>query len=123
MPSAPALSDSEFFERHVQDIFFDFDKYEIRPDQQQADKRDADALEERPNIKILIEGHCDERGSEKYNIALGDRRANAEKAYLVAHGISESRIDTVSYGKERPFDPGHNEDAWAKNRRDHFERK
>ncbi len=119
--SAPApLSDREFFEKHIRDVFFDFDKYDIRGDQQAASSTDAAALAERPGIKIMIEGHCDERGSEKYNLALGDKRANVERAYLVARGVPESRIDTVSYGKERPFDSGHDEEAWAKNRRDHF---
>lgn len=119
-PAKPSLSDSEFFQNRVEDVFFDFDKFDIRNDQKSASAEDAAALEERPNIKFEIEGHCDERGSEKYNLALGDRRANELKSYLVAHGVSASRIDTISYGKERPFDPGHNEDAWAKNRRDHF---
>ncbi len=120
LPTQPMLSDSEFFEKHVQDVFFDFDKYDIRSDQNPAGAVDAAALAERPSIKFVIEGHCDERGSEKYNLALGDRRANELKSYLVAHGISASRIDMISYGKERPFDLGHNEAAWAKNRRDHF---
>ncbi len=114
------ISDSEFFQTRVQDIFFDFDKYDIRSDQQATADNDAGALAERSNIKFKIEGHCDERGSEKYNLALGDRRANAAKAYLVAHGVSADRIDTISYGKERPFETGHNEEAWSKNRRDHL---
>lgn len=119
-PNPPRLSDTEFFQNRVQDIFFDYDKYDIRSDQQAIADNDARALAERSNIKFEIEGYCDERGSEKYNLALGDRRANEAKAYLIAHGVSSDRIDTVSYGKERPFDPGHNEEAWAKNRRDHL---
>jgi peptidoglycan-associated lipoprotein len=71
-------------------------------------------------VNITIEGHCDERGTKAYNLALGEKRANAAKEYLVALGVSGSRIATVSYGKERPFDPGHDEAAWAKNRRAHF---
>jgi peptidoglycan-associated lipoprotein len=119
-PSPPIISDADFFQTRVQDIFFDFDKYDIRSDQQATADNDARSLAERSNLKFTIEGHCDERGSEKYNLALGDRRANAAKAYLVAHGVSTDRIDTISYGKERPFDPGHNEEAWAKNRRAHL---
>lgn len=119
-PSPPMISDSEFFQTRVQDIFFDFDKYNIRSDQQPTADDDASALKDRSTIKFTIEGHCDERGSEKYNLALGDRRANAAKAYLVSHGISADRVDTISYGKERPFDTAHNEEAWAKNRRAHF---
>jgi peptidoglycan-associated lipoprotein len=71
-------------------------------------------------LNFSIEGHCDERGSEKYNLALGDRRANSTKEFLVGQGIAATRIETVSYGEERPFDPGHDEGAWAKNRRAHF---
>ncbi len=72
------------------------------------------------NSKVVIEGHCDERGTAEYNMALGQRRAQETKKYLVNLGIKESRIKTISYGEERPLDPGHNEDAWAKNRRAHF---
>ena len=119
-PKPPAVSDAEFFQKRVQDIFFDYDKYDIRGDQQLVADSNSRALAERSNIRFTIEGHCDERGSEKYNLALGDRRANAVKAYLVDHGVASDRISAVSYGKERPFDPGHNEAAWAKNRRAHF---
>jgi peptidoglycan-associated lipoprotein len=116
----PKLSDREFFDKRIQDIFFDYDKYNIRNDQLGIAENDASALKERPTLKMMIEGHCDERGSEKYNLALGDRRANSVKSYLVDHGVPAERIDTVSYGKERPLDLGHNEEAWAKNRRGHF---
>lgn len=119
-PPPPRISDVEFFQTRVQDVFFDYDKYDIRSDEQPVAAADITALAERPNIRFMIEGHCDERGSEKYNLALGDRRANAAKAYLVAHGVSPDRIDTISYGKERPFETGHDETAWAKNRRAHF---
>jgi peptidoglycan-associated lipoprotein len=77
-------------------------------------------LKKYPVMKFQIEGHCDERGTGEYNLALGERRANSAKNYLVSLGISAARISTISYGKERPLDPGHNEEAWAKNRRDHF---
>jgi peptidoglycan-associated lipoprotein len=116
----PSLSDHEFFEKQIRDLFFDYDKFEIVNNQVLFADNNVRALKERPNLKITIEGHCDERGSEKYNLALGDRRANAVKAYLVEQGVAAERIDTTSYGKERPFDPGHNEAAWAQNRRAHF---
>ena len=77
-------------------------------------------MKKNPQYSLLIEGHCDERGTEQYNLALGDRRANAAKEYIVALGIDGNRIRTVSYGEERPFDPGHDEAAWAKNRRAHL---
>ena len=116
----PSLSDSEFFRTRVSDIFFDYDKYDVRDDARSTLNEDARALAERSGIRFVIEGHCDERGSEKYNLALGDRRANSAKQYLVSQGVSGDRVETISYGEERPFDPGHNEDAWAKNRRAHF---
>ncbi len=119
-PAPKPLSDSEFFAANVNDVFFDFDKYNLRPDAETTIDSDAKELALRPAIHFEIDGHCDERGSEKYNLALGDRRAQTAKKALVAQGISPDRIDTVSYGKERPFDPAHDEDAWAKNRRDHF---
>lgn len=119
-PAAKPLTDAEFFSTEVRDVFFDFDKYNIRPDAQATLDSDAAELAQRPEIQFVIEGHCDERGSEKYNLALGDRRAQAGKQYLMAHGIAADRIDTISYGKERPFATGHNEEAWAQNRRDHF---
>src|SRR5262249_42880955 len=102
------------------DIFFDYDEYAIRDDARATLQTNARGLTERPNVNFTIEGHCDERGSEKYNLALGDRRANAAKEFLVGQGIAATRIETVSYGEERPFDPGHTEAAWSKNRRAHF---
>ena len=81
---------------------------------------DGKVLSQTPKLKIVIEGHCDERGTVEYNLALGEKRAMSAKSYLVNYGIEPSRISIVSYGKERPFDPGHNEEAWAKNRRAHF---
>jgi len=116
----PALSDQEFFQKRIQDLFFDYDKFNIRSDQLSVADANIRALKERPNLKVMIEGHCDERGSEKYNLALGDRRANAVKSYIVERGVSPDRVDTTSYGKERPFNLGHDEEAWAQNRRAHF---
>lgn len=120
VPKMPPLSDREFFEKRIQDLFFGYDQYNIRNDQLTTLDNNVRSLKERSGLKFTIEGHCDERGSEKYNLALGDRRANAVKSYLVERGIPAERIDTTSLGKERPFDLGHNEEAWAKNRRGHF---
>jgi peptidoglycan-associated lipoprotein len=104
----------------LKDIHFDFDKYDIRPGDTEVLKSNAALLMKHPTIKIQIEGHCDERGTIEYNLALGERRANSAKKYLISLGLSGNRISTISYGKERPLDPGHNEGAWAKNRRGHF---
>ncbi len=113
--------EGEVFESHLlKPIFFDFDKYDIRPGDAEILKENAALLKKFPNIKIQIEGHCDERGTNEYNLALGERRASSTKQYLINLGISKDRISTISYGEERPFDPGHNEEAWAKNRRAHF---
>jgi peptidoglycan-associated lipoprotein len=98
-------------------IYFDFDKSNIRPDQQPVLEANARYLLEHPGIKILIEGHCDERGTIEYNFALGDRRATETKGFLATQGVSPDRIATLSKGEEEPADPGHNEEAWAKNRR------
>jgi len=118
-PPMPAISDSEFFSNTIKDAFFDYDQYNIRDDAREALIADAAALKQRPGIRITIEGHCDERGSERYNLALGDRRANAAKEFLVGQGIDSSRIDTVSYGKERNFCEEHTEECWQLNRRAH----
>lgn len=105
---------------YIQDAFFAFDESTLTPDAQTALTNSANWLKKNAQYNLLIEGHCDERGTEQYNLALGDRRANTAKEYLVTLGIDGSRIRTVSYGEERPFDPGHDEAAWAKNRRDHL---
>lgn len=101
-------------------IYFDFDKSDIRSDQRSAINRNAELLSKYSTVRIQIEGHCDERGTNAYNLALGQRRADAAKQFLVEYGISSSRISTVSYGEERPVDTGHSESAWAKNRRCEF---
>jgi peptidoglycan-associated lipoprotein len=119
-PPPPAISDSEFFSSNIKDAFFDYDQYSIRDDARVALQNDARALGVRSGIRFTIEGHCDERGSEKYNLALGDRRANAAKEFLVTQGVNSSRIDTISYGKERPFCEEHNEECWQLNRRAHL---
>jgi peptidoglycan-associated lipoprotein len=105
---------------YIQDAFFAFDESTLTPDAQTALTNSANWLKKNPQYNLLVEGHCDERGTEQYNLALGDRRANTAKEYLATLGIDTSRIRTVSYGEERPFDPGHDEAAWAKNRRDHL---
>lgn len=119
-PSGP--NEDELFRQNVKDIYFDFDKSDIRPDQQGAMQQDAAFLIQHPNINLTIEGHCDERGSIEYNIALGDKRANAVKEMLVAAGISSANIKTISYGKEKPFCTEHDESCWQQNRRGHFSR-
>lgn len=102
------------------DINFDFDKFNLKPEAREILKQHADYLAKNADISITIEGHCDERGTAEYNLALGERRAKEAMKYLKELGVSAKRMKTVSYGEEKPFDPGHNEDAWAKNRRDHF---
>jgi peptidoglycan-associated lipoprotein len=104
----------------LRDIHFDFDKYTIRPEDGQILARDAQWLKKNPNDLLLIEGHCDERGTSEYNLALGERRAKAAMTYLMDQGVAAKRITTISYGKERPQCTGHDEACWAKNRRAHF---
>ncbi len=103
-----------------QDVHFDFDKATVRPDDRPLLAKVAEYMKQQGGSRLQIEGHCDERGTAEYNMALGDRRAESCKAYLVSLGIKAARLSTVSYGKEKPLDPGHTEDAWAKNRRAHF---
>jgi len=103
-----------------EDIHFDYDKYYLKPEDRENLKKDAAWLAKHKNHIVVIEGNCDERGTVEYNLALGERRAAEAMKYLVELGIDKKRIKTISYGKERPLDPEHNEEAWAKNRRDHF---
>jgi len=105
---------------YLQDAFFDFDKADLRSDARTALAADAEWLKKYPPIQVLIEGHCDERGTAKYNLSLGDRRANASKEYLASLGVDASRIKTLSYGKEKPFCTASTEDCWQQNRRGHF---
>ncbi len=97
--------------------YFDFDSFQVNEQAKEALRQNAEWLKSHPGSKVRIEGHCDERGTTEYNLALGEKRANAAKRYLVSLGIKRGRISTISYGKERPADPGHSEEAWAKNRR------
>ena len=116
----PGIEGVVFESSLLKDIHFDFDKYDIRPQDAEILKENAALLKKYPKVKIQIEGHCDERGTNEYNMALGERRANSTKNYLISLGIPAERMTTISYGEERPVDPGHNEEAWAKNRRAHF---
>ncbi len=101
-------------------IFFDFDKSALKLESQALLKKKADWLKANPSAKLLIEGNCDERGTAEYNLALGERRAESAKKFLVDLGIDAKRISTISYGEERPLDPRHTPEAWAKNRNDGF---
>lgn len=103
-----------------ENIHFDFDKYNIRDDAKPALKSTADSLLKNKSSKMLIEGHCDERGTSEYNLALGERRAKSTRDYLVSSGVTKDRLDMVSYGKEKPLCNEHNEDCWQKNRRAQF---
>jgi peptidoglycan-associated lipoprotein len=105
---------------YLKDAFFETNKSELRPDAREVLAADAPWLKGHPTVKILIEGHCDERNTEEYNLALGWRRANAVKAYLVSFGVAPDRIATISYGEERPFATCHDESCWSQNRRAHF---
>jgi len=103
-----------------EDIYFDFDKSDLKPETQEILKGKAGWLRNNSGESVIIEGHCDERGTNEYNLALGDRRAQSAKNFLIDLGIARSRLTTISYGEERPADPRQNETAWSKNRRDHF---
>jgi len=116
----PSPSDAELFAHNVKDVLFDYDKSTIRGDQTPAAQGDAAFLSQHPSIKVLVEGHCDDRGSEEYNLALGTSRAESLKQSLVQQGISAERVKTVSYGKEKPFCSQDNEQCWQQNRVDHF---
>jgi len=107
-------------ELQIPDINFDFDTYNLKPLAQTTLKNGAPAYLKYKDYKLVVEGHCDERGTVEYNLALGQKRADEAAKYLVDLGIEKERIKTISYGKEMPLDPGHEEAAWAKNRRDHF---
>ncbi|NMC66102.1 MAG: peptidoglycan-associated lipoprotein Pal [Acidobacteria bacterium] len=126
----PVLSEEEIFQKKTLEeinqekplamIFFDYDRYEIRNDAGPVLEANAQWLKSHPTVKILVEGHCDERGTEEYNLALGEKRAKSAMNYLVSLGISPERVRIISYGKSQPLDPGHDENAWAKNRRAQF---
>ena len=124
-PPAPvetptSLTQEQMFNQSVKDIYFDYDKYDVSAAQQSSITASAQFLAAHPGIKFSIEGHCDERGSTEYNLALGDNRANAVKTALVQAGIPGDRVRTISYGKEKPFCSESTEDCWQQNRRGHF---
>lgn len=123
-PSSPSLPSGYGFDQWqtgpMGDVFFDFDSATLSTEAQEQLKQNGVWLESNAVKKALVEGHCDERCTSEYNLALGDRRAASAKEYLVRYGVSPSRLETVSYGEERPFDSGHNDESWAKNRRAHF---
>ncbi len=119
-PPPPSLTDQQLFAQNVKDIYFDYDKSDIRSGDQASLQADAQFLQQHPNIHITIEGHCDERGSTEYNLALGTNRADAVKNALIQSGVSGDRIKTISYGKEKPFCTESNESCWQQNRVGHF---
>jgi peptidoglycan-associated lipoprotein len=122
-PAAPVTagpSEEDLFSRNIKDVYFDYDSEAIRADQQASIQADAQFLNAHPNIPFTVEGHCDERGSTEYNLALGERRASSVKLALSAAGVNASRIKTFTYGKEKPFCTESNESCWQQNRRGHF---
>ncbi|MBD3348723.1 MAG: peptidoglycan-associated lipoprotein Pal [Candidatus Eisenbacteria bacterium] len=119
----PDVDDTVFVEPlspEFENIHFEFDRYDIRPVDEPILESIASWLEQHEDVKVLIEGHCDERGTNEYNMALGEQRALAARRYLVSLGVEAQRLSTISYGEERPLDPRSTEEAWAKNRRAHF---
>ncbi len=102
------------------DIFFDYDSARLSPEARMDLEFNVKVLQDNPNLKIIIEGHCDERGTAEYNMALGAERARSVRQALVSMGVSSTKLDTISYGEEVPMDPGHGEESWAKNRRAHL---
>ena len=117
---SPGPSVAQLFQQNVRDAYFDYDKAALSDADRAALTRDAEFLRSYPSVSFVIEGHCDERGSEEYNLGLGDRRASSAKRYLVDLGIADSRIQTTSFGKERPFCTQESESCWSQNRRAHF---
>jgi peptidoglycan-associated lipoprotein len=117
---ATSMTDEQIFKANVQDIFFDYDNYDIRTDAQSTLAKDADFLVKHPDIKVVIGGYCDERGSDEYNIVLGQNRAQATKTALVTAGVAADRVRVISYGKEKPFCTDSTEECWQLNRRAGF---
>jgi peptidoglycan-associated lipoprotein len=118
--TAPNVTTEQLFTQNVKDVHFDYDKAEIRPDEMAVLQADAAWLKDHANVRFTIEGHCDDRGSEEYNLGLGDRRANTVKEYLLSQGLAANRINTVSYGEERPICRESTEECYARNRRAAF---
>lgn len=116
----PSATEEDLFGQTVKDVYFDYDKSDVRTDQQAAVQSDAQFLSQHSNINFTVEGHCDSRGSTEYNLALGDQRASSVKSALVSAGVSANRVKIISYGKEKPFCMEENESCWQQNRRGHF---
>jgi peptidoglycan-associated lipoprotein len=119
-PAAPAPGEEEQFASNVHDVYFEYDKFDLRSDQAATVQADARWLVAHPGVKLTVEGHCDERGSTEYNLGLGDNRANSVKQALVQAGVAADRIRSISYGKEKPFCTESTESCWQQNRRAHF---
>jgi peptidoglycan-associated lipoprotein len=119
-PTTSSLSEDELFAQSVGDIYFNYDRYTLRPEDASIVEKDASFLSQHPNMNIVIEGHCDDRGSEEYNLALGQSRADSMKKALVSAGIPASRIRAITYGKEKPFCTEETDACWQQNRRDHL---
>lgn len=119
-PLPPSMTDEQLFEQNVHDVYFDYDKADLRPQDATVAEQDAAFLGMHPDMKFVIEGHCDERGSAEYNLALGQLRAQSLQKALVTDGVPASRIRIISYGKEKPFCSESNEQCWQQNRRDHL---
>jgi peptidoglycan-associated lipoprotein len=119
-PAEPEVAPAPVEAPELTDVYFDFDKYNIRADARETLSANYEAAKGMPSAKLLVEGHCDERGTEQYNMALGQRRADATKDYLVSLGMDASLLSTISYGEGKPQCTESNEDCWAKNRRAHF---
>jgi peptidoglycan-associated lipoprotein len=115
-----STTDEQLFSASVKDIYFDYDRYDLRAEDQAVVNADAAFLKSHPSIRFTIEGHCDERGSTDYNLALGDNRANAARSALISAGVAASQIRVISFGKEKPFCNESTESCWQQNRRDHF---
>lgn len=116
----PGIEGEVFETIMLKDIHFAFDRYDLSREAREILARNAEFMLKFPEVRIQIEGHCDERGTNEYNLALGERRAMSARNYLKSLGVSSSRLATISYGEELPIDPRHHEEAWAKNRRSHF---
>jgi peptidoglycan-associated lipoprotein len=119
-PPQASATEEELFSQTVKDIYFDYDKSDINADQQSSMQGDVEFLKQHPNISFTVEGHCDERGSTEYNLALGDSRANSVRNALVQGGVAADHVKTISYGKEKPFCTESTEQCWQQNRRGHF---
>ncbi len=118
----PTHQDPPKAAENIQDVFFDYDRFSLSDEAREVLNANGKILLETARLRYVLEGHCDERGTVEYNLALGEKRANAAKDYLVRYGVESSQLSTVSFGEERPFDPGHDEVAWESNRRVHFAR-